>query len=90
MQYSEIIRSRRAALGMNQAELAARVGVSRNTVAGWETNHSRPDLDTLPALCEALGLTVAAFFGRERKKRGVLKTVLWLTAAILALELLSA
>ncbi len=68
MQYSEIIRRRRAALGMNQAELAARVGVSRNTVAGWETNHSRPDLDTLPALCDALGMTVAAFFGKERKK----------------------
>ena len=48
MQYGEIIRIRRKALNMNQADLASRVGVSRNTVAGWETGHSRPDLDCLP------------------------------------------
>ena len=68
MQYGERIRSRRSALGMNQAELAAKIGVSRNTVAGWETDHSRPDLNTLPALCSALGITINAFFGTERKR----------------------
>ena len=68
MQYGELIRKRRSALGMNQAELAARVGVSRNTVAGWETNHSRPDLGTLPSLCRALGISLNAFFGTERKR----------------------
>ena len=68
MQYGELIRKRRSALGMNQAELAARVGVSRNTVAGWETNHSRPDLGTLPDLCRALRISLDAFFGQERKR----------------------
>ena len=68
MQYGEIIRRRRTALGLNQAELAERVGVSRNTVAGWETSHSRPDLGTLPALCRALGISLNAFFGLERKR----------------------
>ena len=67
MQYGEIIRRRRTALGLNQAELAERVGVSRNTVAGWETNHSRPDLGTLPALCRALKISLNAFFGLEKK-----------------------
>ena len=68
MQYGELIRRRRTALGMNQAELAARTGVSRNTVAGWETNHSRPDLSTLPALCAALKISLNTFFGTERKR----------------------
>ena len=68
MQYGEIIRRRRTALGLKQAELAERGGVSRNTVAGWETNHSRPDLGTLPALCRALKISLNAFFGLEKKR----------------------
>ena len=68
MQYGEVIRRRRTALGMNQAELAEQVGVSRNTVAGWETNHSRPDLNTLPVLCRALKISINKFFGTERKR----------------------
>ena len=68
MQYGELIRKRRTALGMNQADLAARTGVSRNTVAGWETNHSRPDLNTLPLLCAALKISLNTFFGTERKR----------------------
>ena len=53
---------------MSQADLAARVGVSRNTVAGWETDHSRPDLNTLPALCGALRISLNTFFGKEKKR----------------------
>ena len=68
MQYGELIRRRRTALGLSQAELAARTGVSRNTVAGWETNHSRPDLGTLPALCKALKMSLNTFFGTETKR----------------------
>ena len=82
MQYGEIIRRRRTALGLNQAELAERVGVSRNTVAGWETNHSRPDLGTLPALCRALGISLNAFFGLERKRTAEENRVLEIFSAL--------
>lgn len=68
MNYGEIIQIRRKAMGMNQAELAGKVGVSRNTVAGWETGHSRPDLDKLPALCSALRISLSRFFGCESRK----------------------
>ena len=37
-------------------------------MAGWETNHSRPDLGTLPALCRALKISLNAFFGLEKKR----------------------
>lgn len=63
--FSAVIRARRNALGMNQSRLAEVTGVSRNAVAGWETGHSRPDLSTVPPLCEALGITIDAFFGLE-------------------------
>ena len=67
-QYGETIRRRRTALGMNQADLAERVGVSRNTVAGWETDHSRPDLNTLPKLCAVLKMSLNTFFGTDKKR----------------------
>ena len=63
--FSAVIRARRNALGMNQSRLAELIGVSRNAVAGWEMGHSRPDISTVPTLCEALGITVDMFFGLE-------------------------
>ena len=82
MQYGEIIRRRRMVLGLNQTELAERIGVSRNTVAGWETNHSRPDLGTLPALCRALGISLNAFFGLEKKRTAEENRVLEVFSAL--------
>ena len=61
--YAALIRSARKAAGLSQEVLAARVGVSRNAVAGWETGHSRPDLDVIAPLCQALCLSPARFFG---------------------------
>lgn len=63
--FGALIRARRKMLGMNQARLAETTGVSRNAVAGWETGHSRPDLSTVPPLCEALGISLDSFFGVE-------------------------
>ena len=61
--YAQLIREARQALKLSQQELAEKLGVSRNTVAGWETGHSRPDLDMVPALCKALRVSLASFFG---------------------------
>lgn len=57
------IRQRRLALGMEQKELAARLGVHKNTVSSWETGRTRPDVTQLPALCGALGLSPYALLG---------------------------
>ena len=82
MNYGEMIQIRRKAMGMNQAELAGMVGVSRNTVAGWETGHSRPDLDKLPALCSALRISLSRFFGCESKKSEEERRILELYSAL--------
>lgn len=60
--YADVIRKSRAERGLNQQELAERLGVSRNTVAGWETGHSRPDLDLVPEICKALRIPLSQFF----------------------------
>ena len=61
--YAAVIRKARKDAGLNQQQLADRLQLSRNTVAGWETGHSRPDLDLVPAVCKALGISLSAFFG---------------------------
>ena len=65
--YARVIREGRTKAGMNQQQLADRLGVSRATIAGWETGHSRPDLDLLPRLCSTLGMSLPAFFGIREK-----------------------
>ncbi len=60
---AQVIRDGRGAARMNQQQLADRIGVSRATIAGWETGHSRPDLDLVPDLCRVLGMTTSVFFG---------------------------
>lgn len=69
LNYAEIIRQYRIRLKMSQEELASLIGVSRNTVASWETSHSRPDLDTVPVLCKALKISLATFFNVRRSVR---------------------
>ena len=69
LSYAEIIRQYRLRLKMSQEELASLIGVSRNTVASWETSHSRPDLDTVPVLCKALKISLATFFNVRRSVR---------------------
>ena len=73
--YGSVIRFRRSELGMNQAELAERLGISRNAVAGWETGHSRPDLATLPALCRELRISLNTFFGIESARSAAAREI---------------
>ncbi len=61
--YGRVIREARQARGLNQQSLAEQIGVSRNTVAGWETGHSRPDLNSVVPLCRALRISLNLFFG---------------------------
>ena len=66
--FGERIRRFRQIRKLSQEELAVLTGVSRNTVAGWETGHSRPDLNTVPILCSALKVSLARFFGQEKPR----------------------
>lgn len=50
----------RAARGWSQDELAARIGVSRQSVSKWETDTSTPDLDKLLVLSELFEISLDA------------------------------
>ncbi len=52
---SVTIMRRRNALGMNQGDLAKRLGVSRQTIISWENAIHAPAARHLPALVEVLG-----------------------------------
>lgn len=74
--YGDLIRRQRKAKNMKQEELGALVKVGKNAVGAWEAGRSRPDVGSVPVICEALDLTLEEFFGmpagaREEDVNGV-------------------
>ena len=55
----------REKLGMEQKELGQRVGVIGNSISNWENGRSRPDVDTLPLICKALGITMYELYNED-------------------------
>ena len=64
MGIAENILATRVALRLTQEQLAQAVGVSRQTVAKWESGETSPDLEHAAALADVLGTTIddLAFF----------------------------
>ena len=60
MSIADNILTTRTAAGRTQEQLAEAVGVSRQTVAKWESGETSPDLEHAAALAEALGTTLDA------------------------------
>lgn len=60
MSIAENILATRMCAHMTQEQLAEVVGVSRQTVAKWESGETSPDLEHAAALAEALGTTLDA------------------------------
>ena len=61
--YGEVIRSNRVRMGLSQPQLASILDTSKNYVSNWEMGRARPDMNMIPALCAALGITISEFFG---------------------------
>ena len=59
------IARRRKENGLTQEALANRLGVTNQAVSKWEGDICCPDIQLLPALADALGLSLDALFGRE-------------------------
>ena len=65
--YGELIRRQRRSKKMSQEELGALVRVGKNAVGAWEAGRSRPDVGSVPIICNALDLSLDEFFGLEEK-----------------------
>lgn len=54
--------------GLTQESLARMLNVTNQAVSKWETDQCFPDTMLLPALADALGISLDALFGREEKR----------------------
>ena len=61
---SDVIRSRRVALGLSQSELAKRAGVSIRQLARYEAGEQQPVLSAAVALADALNISLAQLAGQ--------------------------
>lgn len=58
MELGQRIRAHRAAAGMSQDDLAARVYVSRQTISSWENDKTYPDVQSLLLLSEIFDTSI--------------------------------
>ena len=58
MHLSEIIKERRALLGITQQDLADISGVGLRTIKGIETNRGNPSISTLSKILDVLGMKI--------------------------------
>ena len=58
----ERIKHYRELMGMEQKALARLIGVTPNSISNWENGRSRPDVNLLPGICEALNITFYDLF----------------------------
>ncbi len=65
MSFSENLRKFRNDLGLTQEQLARRVNISAQAVSKWERGDSLPDPATLPAISDALGVSLDRLFDRD-------------------------
>lgn len=54
----KVIQDAREALDMNQAELAAALNATQQTISRWESGRMIPTIDRLPAIAKALKIKV--------------------------------
>lgn len=62
MSIGEKIRKRREELGLSQAELAKRIGVTQGSIGNYESGVSNPKMEIIPKLFEALHTDANYFF----------------------------
>ena len=70
MQTSEIIRSRRLALGLSQMELAASVGLEVRQIGRYENGSSMPSLPAARAIADRLGISLDELAGGDETLSG--------------------
>lgn len=51
--------------GLTQAQLGDFVGVSNKAVSKWETDEANPEINLIPKIAQALGVSVNCLFGGE-------------------------
>ena len=63
MDMAEVIRRRRAELGLSQADLAKAAGVDTRQIRRYEAGQQQPVLSVAVAIAKALGISVSELAG---------------------------
>ncbi len=71
------ITERRKALGLTQEALAQKLGVTNQAVSKWESDQCCPDIQLLPQLADALGISIDQLFGRSAPEKIVRQDLPW-------------
>lgn len=66
MELGKQLKDARTGANLSQAELAGRIGVSRQTVSNWENGRSYPDIGSLIRLSDLYGLSLDAMLKADR------------------------
>lgn len=88
MSIHENLRQLRRQRGLTQQEVADQIAVTRQTVSGYESGRTRPDLETLQALCRVYQCDLdAILYGEEKRLKAArrAKTAAWLYGGVLLL-----
>lgn len=67
----EVIRTRRAALALSQADLAERVGVDKRQIRRYEAGESHPNLPVARDIADALGISLDELAGSDVRRVGL-------------------
>ena len=67
----EGIKTAREAAGLNQSELARKLGVQPSAVCRMEQPNGYPKAEKLPAIADALDTSIDALFGRGERRAEV-------------------
>ena len=62
---SRSIKKYREQIGMEQKELARRLGIHKSAVSNWETGFSKPNFEILVPVCNVLGVSLYELFGLD-------------------------
>lgn len=65
MDFGTRIKQLREFVGLSQNELARRAGIAQSSLSYLESGSKSPSVETLLRICNALGITLADFFGQE-------------------------
>lgn len=68
MTMGEAMRAARKKAGMTQCKLSKISGVTRNNISEYENDHKSPNICTVEALADSLGISIDEYIGHEIKE----------------------
>ena len=66
MKYGEALRIQRELAGLNQVELAHKIGISQQNISRWERDEVLPNIDFCVKLADFYNITVDELIGRDK------------------------